>query len=174
MIQSLSTDLGAQSLVLTVTTHAYNLVQAARCTVFLVDEKKQQLWSVSTDSGKEIRIPKSAGIAGECAMEGNLISIPDAYADARFNQAIDKQTGYKTKSMLCVPVLRRRPKAGVGNTLAVIQMINKMEFDGEVGKFDDEDIQVMETFATFVSSRLEGSSLLEKANQRGSQASEAE
>merc|ERR1719230_1721422 len=62
MIQSLSQDLGAQSLILTVTMHANELVQADRCTVFLVDEKKQQLWSVSTDSGKEIRIPKTAGI----------------------------------------------------------------------------------------------------------------
>mmetsp|Transcript_149793 Transcript_149793/g.276322 ORF Transcript_149793/g.276322 Transcript_149793/m.276322 type:complete len:488 (-) Transcript_149793:114-1577(-) len=174
MIQSLSQDLGVQSTILTITMHASELVQADRCTVFLVDEAKQQLWSVSTDSGKEIRIPKSAGIAGECATEGLLINIPDAYADPRFNQAIDKQTGYYTRSMLCVPVLRRRVKPGTGKVLAVIQMINKMEFDGEVGKFDDEDIQVMETFATFVSSRLEGSSLLEKANQRASNASEAE
>merc|ERR1719377_335358 len=70
MIQSLSQDLGVQSMILTITMHANELVQADRCTVFLVDEKKQQLWSVSTDSGKEIRIPKTAGIAGECAMEG--------------------------------------------------------------------------------------------------------
>merc|ERR1740138_1944932 len=70
MIQSLSQDLGTQSMILTITMHANQLVQADRCTVFLVDEVKQQLWSVSTDSGKEIRIPKTAGIAGECAMEG--------------------------------------------------------------------------------------------------------
>merc|ERR1719343_1632256 len=143
------------------TTHASELVQADRCTVFLVDEGKQQLWSVSTDSGKEIRIPKSAGIAGECATEGSLINIPDCYADSRFNQAIDKQTGYKTPSMLAVPVLRRRrTDKSHGAVLAVIQMINKMEFDGEVGKFDDEDVQVMETFSTFVASKLEGSTLL--------------
>lgn len=167
MIQSLSQDLGAQSTILTITMHAGLLVQADRCTVFLVDEGKQQLWSVSTDSGKEIRIPKSKGISGECATEGNLIAIPDCYQDPRFNQSIDKQTGYKTTSMLAVPVLRRkRCDKNVGKVLAVIQMINKMEFDGEVGKFDDEDIQVMETFATFVASRLEGSSLLEKTSHK--------
>merc|ERR1719207_24256 len=69
MIQSLSQDLGVQSMILTVTMHANELVQADRCTVFLVDEGKQQLWSVSTDDGKEIRIPKTAGIAGQCACE---------------------------------------------------------------------------------------------------------
>merc|ERR1719387_79955 len=100
MIQSLSQDLGTQSMILTITTHANQLVQADRCTVFLVDEGKGQLWSVSTDSGKEIRIPKTAGLAGECCCQAKLINIADAYADARFNQAVDKKTGYKTTSMI--------------------------------------------------------------------------
>mmetsp|Transcript_30420 Transcript_30420/g.68894 ORF Transcript_30420/g.68894 Transcript_30420/m.68894 type:complete len:209 (-) Transcript_30420:99-725(-) len=169
MIQSLSQDLGAQSLILTVTMHANELVQADRCTVFLVDEKKQQLWSVSTDSGKEIRIPKTAGIVGECVKEAKVIAIPEAYEDPRFNQKVDKETGYHTRSILAVPLLK---KSDPGKVLAVIQMINKTEFDGKVGKFDDEDIQVMETFATFVAAKLEGSSLLEKP-QPGSPKSEA-
>jgi len=171
MIQCLSQDLGAQSMILTVTTHATELVQADRCTVFIVDEKKQQLWSVATDSGKEIRIPKTAGIAGECACEGTLILIPDAYADPRFNQEFDRKTGYRTESILAVPVLRGG--GGGKQTLAVIQMINKTEFDGEVGKFDEEDIQVMETFATFVSSKLEQSSLLTSAAAGGSEANQS-
>ncbi|CAK0862130.1 unnamed protein product, partial [Prorocentrum cordatum] len=116
MIQSLSQDdLGAQSLILTVTMHANELVQADRCTVFLVDEKKQQLWSVSTDSGKEIRIPKTAGIVGECVKEAK---------DPRFNQKVDKETGYHTRSILAVPLLK---KSDPGKVLAVIQMINKTE-----------------------------------------------
>lgn len=162
MIQSLSHDLGMQSTILTITMHANELVQSDRCSVFLIDESREQLWSISTDTGKEIRIPKSAGIAGECAMNGQIINIPDCYQDTRFNQAIDKQTGYKTRSMLAIPVLRKKVVKRSGNVLAVIQMINKMEFDGAVGSFDEEDMQVMETFATFVASRLEGSSFLEK------------
>jgi adenylate cyclase len=169
MIQALSSDLGVQSMILTTTMHANELVQADRCTVFLVDEKKQQLWSVSTDSGKEIRIPKTMGIAGECAMEGKLIAIPEAYEDKRFNQKVDLETGYRTRSILAVPVLKRSEKCKV---MAVIQMINKTEFDGEIGKFDDEDIQVMETFATFVASKLEHSTLLSK--ESGPEKSEAE
>lgn len=170
MIQSLSQDLGAQSMILTITMHANELVQADRCTVFLVDEKKQQLWSVSTDSGKEIRIPKSAGIAGECATEGNLIAIPDAYSDQRFNQEIDRRTGYRTHSILALPVMRRLADGSPPKCLAVIQMINKTEFDGAVGKFDEEDIQVMETFATFVASKLENSSLVGQAVKSESEA----
>jgi len=171
MMQALSQDLGVQSMVLTITMHANELVQADRCTVFLVDEKKQELWSVSTDSGREIRIPKAAGIAGECATEGRLIAIPDAYADPRFNQQVDRETGYRTRSILAVPVLGQHPGAPGGpRPLAVIQMINKTEFDGAIGKFDDEDVQVMETFATFVASKLERSSLLAQAPGGASEA----
>lgn len=174
MIQSLSQDLGVQSTILTITMHANELVQADRCTVFLVDEAKQQLWSVATDSGKEIRIPKSAGIAGECATEAKLIAIPDAYRDPRFNQAVDKATGYHTQSILAVPVCGKWRGGDKNPVLAVIQMINKMEFDGEVGRFDEEDTQVMETFSTFVGSKLEGSPLVSgKKKDSKDEASEA-
>lgn len=171
MIQSLSQDLGMQSLVLNITMHANELVQADRCTVFLVDEAKQQLWSVSSDSGKEIRIPKTAGIAGECACSGELINIPDAYQDSRFNQAFDKKTGYKTQSVLAVPVLSDMAH---GRVLAVIQMINKMEFDGEVGVFDDEDVNVMETFSKFVGGKLQACSSLLTGKTKKKGFSEAE
>lgn len=169
MIQSLSQDLGMQSLVLTITMHANELVQADRCTVFLVDEGKQQLWSVSSDSGKEIRIPKTAGIAGECGTSAKLINIPDAYADSRFNSEFDKKTGYKTKSILAVPVLSDQ---GHGRVLAVIQMINKTEFDGDVGVFDDEDVNVMETFAKFVGGKLQACSTLLTGSKKKNQQSE--
>lgn len=120
VIQALSQDLGTQSTILTITMHASELVQADRCTVFLVDEAKDQLWSVTSDSGKEIRIPRTAGIAGECATAsdglGALINIPDAYQDPRFNQAIDKKTGYHTQSMLCVPI-RNASETRVGGVV---------------------------------------------------------
>merc|ERR1712139_277785 len=55
---------------------------------------------------------------------------------------------------------------GAGDVLAVIQMINKMEFDGEVGRFDEEDIEVMLSCVNFISSKLEGSSLVEKMSHQ--------
>merc|ERR1719158_1052862 len=137
-------------MILTITMHANQLVQADRCTMFLLDEAKQQLWSVSSDSGKEIRIPKTAGLAGECATKGELINIIDAYDRPGFNKEIDKKTGYRTKSVLVVPVQNEHQT----KILAVIQMINKTEFDGEVGVFDDEEVNIMETFAQFVGTRL--------------------
>lgn len=165
MLQSLSDDLGAQSLILSVSTHASELVRADRCSVFLVDERREELFSVASDSGKEIRIPKSAGIAGECATQNKLIVIDDAYEDKRFNADFDKKTGYRTQSIIAVPV-KKPPTHDVA--CAVIQMINKTEFDGEIGKFDEEDVQVLETYATFVATKLSQSSLLSNNSHRPS------
>merc|ERR1719163_430682 len=154
-IQSLSQDLGIQSLLLTITMHANKIVCAQRSTVFLVDEAKNQLWSVSTDTGVEIRIPKAAGIAGECCIEGKLINIPDAYADSRFNQAFDKKTGFKTQSIMAVPMFddpsgghfahgRKHTRPDGRVVIGVIQMINKVSYDGQLDFFDEQDVEVTE------------------------------
>eukprot|EP00929_Paragymnodinium_shiwhaense_P108135 TRINITY_DN74455_c0_g1_i1.p1 TRINITY_DN74455_c0_g1~~TRINITY_DN74455_c0_g1_i1.p1 ORF type:complete len:482 (+),score=95.63 TRINITY_DN74455_c0_g1_i1:197-1642(+) len=163
-IQSLSQDLGTQSLLLTITMHANKIVSAQRSTVFLVDEPHEQLWSVSTDTGQEIRIPRTAGIAGQCCQEGIVINIPDAYADARFNQAVDKKTGFKTHSILAIPMFSDPSGAAGGahenNCIGVIQMINKVSYDGQLEFFDDADVEVMILFSKFVGPKLVHSAML--------------
>jgi len=174
-VQSLSQDLGTQSLLLTITMHANKIVSAQRSTVFLVDEPKDQLWSVSTDTGVEIRIPKSAGIAGECCEKGEVINIPDAYADSRFNQAFDKKTGFKTQSIMAVPMFddpstgylahgRKHTRSDGRVVIGVIQMINKVSYDGQLDFFDEQDVEVMELFSKFVGPKLALSSMLKKDN----------
>lgn len=180
-VQSLSQDLGTQSLILTITMHANKIVSAQRSTVFLVDEPKDQLWSVSTDTGVEIRIPKKAGIAGECCCEGKLINIPDAYADKRFNQAFDKKTGFRTHSILAVPLFddpmsghaahaRKSTRADGLTVIGVVQMINKVSYDGQLESFDESDVEVMELFAKFIGPKLAGSAMLgpSKGGKEGS------
>jgi len=181
-IQSLSLDLGTQSLLLTITMHANKIVSAQRSTVFLLDEANQQLWSVSTDTGQEIRIPCKAGIAGQCCQDSKIINIPDAYADSRFNQEIDKRTGFKTHSILAIPIFvtdptdirRSRVGAEVRQVIGVIQMINKNFHDGEFEAFDSADVDVMELFAKFVSPQLTHSSLLQRKQHQDSDMSEGE
>jgi len=179
-VQSLSQDLGIQSLILTITMHANKVVCAQRSTVFLVDEAKNQLWSVSTDTGVEIRIPKAAGIAGECCIEGKLIMIPDAYADSRFNQAFDKKTGFKTHSILAIPVFDDPSKTAYNRSpedkgvIGVIQMINKVSYDGQLEAFDEDDVEVMDLFAKFVGPKLALSSLMNKSSSSGKEGSSDE
>jgi phosphoserine phosphatase len=109
---SASTDLTA---VLTVIIDAMRDVLCAdRATVFEYDPATHELFSTvahgisrtDTDTtNDEIRFPATTGIAGECAQSRTVSNVPDAYADPRFNQEIDRQTGYRTRSMLTIPLI---------------------------------------------------------------------
>uniref|UniRef100_B8HL03 Putative phytochrome sensor protein n=1 Tax=Cyanothece sp. (strain PCC 7425 / ATCC 29141) TaxID=395961 RepID=B8HL03_CYAP4 len=102
---------------------AYSL-KAELATVFIVDTQNQRLWSKNARGldGKplDINMPINAGIAGHVATTGELVNIPDAYADARFNRKIDQNTGYKTRNILCMPLTNDQ-----GQVFAVVQILNK-------------------------------------------------
>ncbi len=106
-----------------------NILDADRGTVFLYDELTDELVvRVATELGT-IRIPANKGIVGESAQTHKLINVPDCYADDRFNRDIDKQTGYRSRCMLTIPLL------GFEDSLVgVLQILNKND-----GIFDEED-----------------------------------
>jgi HD-GYP domain-containing protein (c-di-GMP phosphodiesterase class II) len=114
---------------------AASVVEADRCTLFLVDHQKDEIWSkVAQGVGmKEIRVPRGRGIAGAVAQTNVIVNIPDAYGDARFNPDVDKQTGYRTSSILCVPM-----RSLEGEVVGVLQALNK-QGDVPFDK-DDEDL----------------------------------
>jgi phosphoserine phosphatase len=105
------------------------VLNADRGTVFLYDESADELVvRVGTDL-EHIRIPANKGIVGESAQTRKLINVPDCYADERFNRAIDKQTGYRSRCMLTIPLI------GYENSLVgVLQILNK-----NGGVFDARD-----------------------------------
>jgi GAF domain-containing protein len=83
------------------------------------------------DTGDEqIKIPYGVGIAGHVASTQQSLNIEDAYADSRFNPKIDQKTGYKTKSILCLPILNEN-----GECIAVAEAINKI---GDLYGSDDD------------------------------------
>jgi len=100
------------------------ILEADRVSLFLVDEAKQQIWSKVAQGGGEkpldIRLPIGAGIAGHVALSGKSLNVPDAYDEPLFNRAVDQQTGYRTRSILCVPLADKQ-----GRTIAVAQLLNK-------------------------------------------------
>jgi phosphoserine phosphatase len=108
---------------------ARNVLDADRGTVFLYDELANELVvRVATELG-QLRIPADKGIVGECAQTRRLINVPDCYADERFNRAIDKQTGYRSRCMLTLPLI------GFEDSLiGVLQILNK-----QGGVFDEQD-----------------------------------
>lgn len=100
------------------------LLGAERGTIFMVDEATGMLWSKiahhAGDAPLNIRIPMTRGIAGHVATTGNAVNIPDAYADARFDPSTDKETGYRTRSLLSMPIRDRQQRV-----FAVAQLLNK-------------------------------------------------
>src|SRR5271155_1273790 len=84
---------------------AAKVVEADRCTLFVLDRDRGELWSkVAQGASKEIRVQLGRGIAGTVAATGDVINITDAYQDPRFNREVDLTTGYRTHTVLCVPM----------------------------------------------------------------------
>ena len=101
---------------------ASRVVEADRCSLFLVDRARNELWSkVAQGVGtREIRFRMGKGIAGTVAQTDRAVNIPDAYKDPRFNPDVDKETGYRTRSILCVPM-----RSLEGEVVGVLQALNK-------------------------------------------------
>ena len=93
-----------------------------------------------------MRIPVGSGIAGAAAQTGQTIRIDDAYADPRFNPDVDKQSGYRTRSILSLPVKDRS-----GHVFAVAQLLNRR--DGK--PFDDSDEKKFSEFIQSIGVILE-------------------
>jgi signal transduction histidine kinase len=122
-------DLGAVlALILDVATRS---ISADRGTVYLIDEKGGELWSLVAqgDNMVEIRLPLGKGLAGYVARTGETVNITDAYRDPRFNPEIDHRSGYTTHTVLCMPMRNRD-----GKIVGVFQLLNK-----RTGFFGPED-----------------------------------
>lgn len=100
---------------------------------------------------QEIRFPIGTGIAGQVALNGEILNISDAYADPRFNREVDAQTGYKTETILCMPIFIR------GSLIGVVQMVNKRS-----GPFTKDDEDSFETFAVYCGLALHHAKLFDK------------
>jgi signal transduction histidine kinase/CRP-like cAMP-binding protein len=106
---------------------------ADRGTLYLLDYSRSEIWSkvLQGDSVSEIRLPLGKGIAGYVAQTGDIIYTEDAYKDPRFNPDIDKVSGYRTRSMLCMPMRNR-----YGKIIGVFQLLNKA---GDLFRKEDEE-----------------------------------
>ncbi|WP_046179502.1 HD-GYP domain-containing protein [Domibacillus tundrae] len=80
------------------------LVRADRCTLWLVDHEKNRLWTKVAQGIDRVDMPADSGLAGHSIQTGETVLVKDAYKDDRFNQAIDKKTNYRTRSVLCIPI----------------------------------------------------------------------
>ena len=157
IVSDVTAEIDLSSLLKRVMEEATKMLNADRATLFLNDEKTQELFSrVAMGEGVgEIRLPNSAGIAGSVFTSGKTMNIPYAYADLRFNPAFDKQTGYFTRSILCVPIVNK-----IGKVIGCTQVLNK-----KGGKFTDEDESRLKAFTQQVAIALENAKLFDDVSK---------
>lgn len=129
------------------------MLDAERSTLFINDEKRHELFTELGEGlgATQIRFPNDRGIAGAVFQSRETINIPHAYADQRFNPGFDRQTGFFTRSILCVPVINKQGKA-----IGVTQVLNKRG-----GLFTAEDEARLKAFTSQISIGLENAKLFD-------------
>ena len=154
LVADITSEIDLDALLLRVMAEATAMLDAERSTLFLHDARGSELFArvAEGDHGvDEIRFPESAGIAGTVFTTGETINIPHAYADLRFNPAFDAQTGFFTRSILCVPLVNK-----AGDTIGATQALNKRG-----GPFTAEDEQRLRAFTAQVAIALENAKLFD-------------
>ena len=136
-----------------------DIVNADRCSVWMLDNETQTLWTKVAHGVDFIRIPSNSGIVGKVIAHAQAKIINDVYANADFNRSVDEETGYKTNSMMVLPIYNSADKV-----VGAMQVINKKD----AGGFSQEDLRHLRLASTYVAESIESSLLLEEidATQR--------
>ena len=162
--RALSSELRLERLLLLVIKEVNRLMNAERGTFYIVDQEKGELWSKIAQKAEisEIRLKIGVGIAGHVAKTGEVINIPDAYNDDRFNPAIDKKTGFKTRSILCIPIFQAtNDPDSKREIIGVLQILNKTD-----GVFDKADEELLASMASQIAISLNNSLLYSKLEKK--------
>ncbi|OGP63822.1 MAG: hypothetical protein A2V65_01920 [Deltaproteobacteria bacterium RBG_13_49_15] len=162
--QILTSEMNLQNLFEVIIAQTNQLMDTQRSTVFLNDPQTGTLWSfVATGMSKDlIRIPDTAGVAGWVFQQGKTALINDAYSDPRFFPDVDRKSGFRTRSILSVPLVNRSHKS-----IGVLQALNKNS-----GDFTTEDLDMLTSISQYVAIALENAKLyeelklMEKARER--------
>ena len=131
--QRLHSSLDVDKVLETIIDVATRSLEAERSTLYVIDEAKGEMWShiAQGDNVGKIRLKIGEGIAGHVAKTGETVRIPDAHGDNRFNPNIDAETGFWTRSMLCIPL-----ELSDGKRVGVLQVLNKKQ-----GSFTEDDMK---------------------------------
>ncbi|HUB09187.1 MAG TPA: GAF domain-containing protein [Myxococcales bacterium] len=164
--RALGSTLDLDELLSLVVHHASELLEADRCTVFIHDHVKAELWSRVGQglSRSVIRLPVSRGLVGAAVTERRPIVVADAYRDPRFDPEFDQGTGYRTGSVLAVPMISRD-----GRTAGVLQALNKRG-----GSFGAEDEEVALALAGQAAAALENGRLYQAMLEKNAELSAAQ
>ncbi|TSA16639.1 MAG: adenylate/guanylate cyclase domain-containing protein [Betaproteobacteria bacterium] len=156
VISSIASEIRIGPLLARILAAATQLLDSERGALFLYDPKRNELYSHAAGGidSAEIRFPANAGIAGECFTSGSVINILDAYKDPRFNPDIDKHTGYRTHSMLCMPIVAKGARV-----IGVMEILNR-----KVGVFGPADEKRLHAFCAEAAVSIQNAQLFEEVS----------
>ncbi len=114
---------------------ATRMLDCDRASIFLWDRPNRKLLACPAlgVEGRTLLLPDDAGIVGTVVQTGQTIRVDEAYSDPRFNQNVDKASGYRTRNLLCVPLLDSD-----GKLIGAFEGINKIR-----GGFDTDDEDIL-------------------------------
>lgn len=132
------------------------IVAADRCSLWLVDNDRGELWTKVAHGVSELRIPYNAGFVGYSVRTAEPLLIKDAYQDPRFDRRSDEKTHYRTTSVMTVPLMN-----SAGNVMGVFQAINKQGTDeqGEPAVFSTQDLERLSLTAVYSAKTVESAML---------------
>lgn len=143
---------GADALLQLNAAMARDLVGADRCSIWLIDARSNQLWTKVAHGVRELRIPAGEGVIGACIAANQPVVVNDASQDARFDRKVDQETGYRTHSLLALPL-----RGADGSVIGALQALNKP------GGFEEQDVDLLGLAAAYSASAIETQMLRQRA-----------
>ena len=138
-----------------------DLIQSERCTVWIWSKEKKELWTKVAHGVERLIIPDDSGLVGYAIQNNEELIINDPYNDKRFNKDVDKETSFRTKAMLIIPIMNSNHEI-----LGAFQALNKKSgeniYDGE---FSHKEIEYLRLAATYTGNALESAILSEEIEQ---------
>jgi signal transduction histidine kinase len=157
--QAVTSTLDLQETLTIITDHTTRLLGVAATSVVLYDENNNDLWfAAASGEGSDfvlgMRLAIGQGIAGWVFQQGEPVLVPDTMQDTRWFGGFDRDSGFTTRSILCVPLQAK------GQTIGAIEAINK-----ESGPFDEEDLRLLTLMAAPAATAIENAKLYEALRQ---------
>ena len=149
---SITSEIHIETLLRKIVEATSKFLHADRSSLFLYNEKTSELIAFVAEGLEtmQIHFPSTIGLAGHCFTTGEVVNIEDAYKDPRFNRDADAQTGYRTKSVLSMPVVARD-----GRRIGVMQALNRRD----AKQFDGPDVARMSAFASQAAIAIDNATL---------------
>lgn len=134
------------------------MIVSDRCTVWLLDTNKNELWSKVAHGLDEIRIPSTVGLVGYAVTNDKAVFIHDAYSNEEYKSYLvngalkmDQHTGYHTKAMMVIPFRNSQ-----GQIMGAYQAINKLTASEQ---FSDKDMEYLTLASSYAGKSLESALL---------------